>query len=96
MSNDKEQTVVDQIEEKLNALVNENGTITDYKINVSEIFKQARKTFKQQIMKCSIETTQSCWESLVEEFNQELVFTDEDLDAQKQEAEFYYNETFKN
>jgi hypothetical protein len=31
----------------------------------------------------------------MEEFNQELNFTDEDLLNQKKDAEQYYNETFK-
>ena len=57
--------------------------------------KQAKEMEKQQIIDCSIETTQSCWKSLMENLKKELNFTEEDLQNQKDEAEQYYQETYK-
>jgi len=62
---------------------------------MEEEIEKANEMFKQQIIDCCIQTTQDCWKALMEEFGQKLVFTDEDLNAQKNEAEQYYNETFK-
>jgi predicted GNAT family acetyltransferase len=62
---------------------------------MDEEIQQAMEMEKKQIIDCCIETTQFCWISILEELNQELVFTDEDLQNQKNEAEQYYNETFK-
>jgi hypothetical protein len=50
---------------------------------------------KQQILDCCITTTQDVWISAMGAFGQEINFCDEDLEEQKQEAEQYYKETFK-
>lgn len=49
---------------------------------------------KQQIIEACIKTTQDCWISNAEAFGLDLVFTEEDLKNQIEEAEQYYNETF--
>jgi len=60
-----------------------------------KLFKQAKEMEKQQIIDCSIRTTQDVWISAMDALGEEIIFCDEDLEDQKQEAEQYYNETFK-
>ncbi len=57
--------------------------------------EQAKEMEKEQILDCCITTTQDVWISAMAAFGQEINFCDEDLEEQKQEAEQYYNETFK-
>jgi len=103
----KKQTAVEEIQQKIefeikNIQMDMNNEV-EYSMSViknrfekllkySESIKEMEK---QQIIDCSIETTQSCWHSLMEELGHELTFTEEDLQSQKNEAEEYYNETFK-
>ena len=60
-----------------------------------DIVNKAKEMEKEQIMNCSIQTTQDCYVAMMEHLNAPLQFTDEDLSNQKLEAEQYYNETFK-
>jgi len=57
-------------------------------------FSIAKEKEKEQIVKCCIDTTQSCWTSLMDGIGKPLVFTDKDLENQQAEAEQYYNETY--
>jgi hypothetical protein len=84
----KNQTAVEWL---FNNLYNKD-TINDCTLRA---FEQAKEMEKQQIIDCSIETTQSCWKSLMENLKKELNFTEEDLQNQKDEAEQYYQETYK-
>lgn len=63
---------------------------TDKSFFLEELNK-AKEMHKQEIIDCAIETTQSCWISAMEALNQELNFTEEDLQNQKDEAEEYYD-----
>jgi len=58
-------------------------------------FEQAKEMEKQQIIDCSIQTTQDCFISVMNSFGQNINFTEEDLKNQRLEAEQYYNETYK-
>jgi hypothetical protein len=59
-----------------------------------EIIEQAKEIEKEQITNCVISTTQSCFKAAMAYLGQEIVFTEQDLINQKNEAEQYYNETF--
>jgi hypothetical protein len=56
--------------------------------------QQAKEMEKQQIVDCCINTTQDCFRMTMEFMGQEIVFTEQDLINQKEEAEQYYKETF--
>lgn len=90
----KKQTAVEFL---LNLVLGEDSEGNDVRlkdaITFSEI-NQAKEMEKQQIIDCAIETTQSCWISVMDELGEKLTFTEEDLQNQKDEAEQYYNETF--
>jgi hypothetical protein len=60
-----------------------------------DVIKQAKEMEKEQIINCSIQTTQDCYIAIMEQLNAPIQFTDEDLSNQKLEAEQYYNLTFK-
>lgn len=70
---------------------NVTPTLREIKAQI-EMFKEVEK---QQIIDCSIQTTQDCWTSIMEYLGESITFTDEDLQSQKDEAEQYYNENFK-
>lgn len=61
---------------------------------VMELKRQAKQMEKEQITNCFITTTQSCFKAAMAYLGQEIVFTEQDLINQKDEAEQYYNETF--
>jgi hypothetical protein len=58
-------------------------------------FSKFLEVEREQIINCSIQTTQDCYIAIMEQLNAPIQFTDEDLSNQKLEAEQYYNETFK-
>jgi hypothetical protein len=62
---------------------------------VLKILESKLEIEKQQIIDCSIETSQDCFTSVMAYMGQEIVFNEEDLINQRKEAEQYYNETFK-
>jgi hypothetical protein len=89
----KKQTAVEWLWDKINKDYQENGRLRY--AYISNVFIQAKQMEKEQIIKCAIQTMQECFIAVMEEFNQEFHFTDEDLLNQKKDAEQYYNETFK-
>jgi hypothetical protein len=89
----KQQTAVKKAIDLINKDFEENGRLRF--AYVQKVLHEAKEMERQQIIKCAIQTMQECFIAVMEEFNQELHFTDEDLLNQKKEAERYYNETFK-
>ena len=78
----------------LENLISEPYSETDFEHN-EKCWNKAEEMEKQQILDCCITTTQDVWISAMGAFGQEINFCDEDLEEQKQEAEQYYKETFK-
>jgi hypothetical protein len=72
-----------------------NIDVLEFRNQLDLLLEQAKEMEKEQIMNCSIQTTQDCYVAIMEHLNAPLQFTDEDLSNQKLEAEKYYNETFK-
>ena len=89
-----EKTAVEKAIDLINKDFEENGRLRF--AYVQKVLNEAKEMEKQQIIKCAIQTTQECFIAVMQEFNQELHFTDEDLLNQKKEAERYYNETYNN
>jgi hypothetical protein len=87
------QTAVDLAIDLIHKDFEENGRLRF--AYVQKVLNEAKEMERQQIIKCAIQTMQECFIAVMQEFNQELHFTDEDLLNQKKEAERYYNETFK-
>jgi hypothetical protein len=69
--------------------------LTEYlqRMYKSEI-EQAKEMEKQQIIDCSIETSQDCYKAVMAYMGQDIVFNEEDLINQRKEAEQYYNEKY--
>lgn len=57
--------------------------------------QQAKELEKQQIINCCIDTTQDCFISMMSYVNQNISFTEEDLENQRKEAEQYYTKTYE-
>ena len=95
MENTKQQSAVEWLEEQLFDSLGIELTEHQSKMANEIFFKQAKEMFEKQIIDCSIRTTQDCFISLMDYIGQEIVFTKEDLISQRNEAEQYYNETFK-
>ncbi len=85
------QTAVEWLYERLERMIPRTDL---YDIDKREYFNQAKEMEKQQIIDCCINTTQDCFRMTMEFMGQEIVFTEQDLINQKEEAEHYYNETF--
>ena len=81
-------TAVEWLEEKFK---NSHANFINWSL---ENFEQAKEMEKQQIVDCCINTTQDCFRMTMEFMGQEIVFTEQDLINQKEEAEQYYKETF--
>ena len=85
------QTAVEWLIEKLKS----QGLLIGEPNNLVAV-REAKQIEKQQIINACINTTQDCFKSAMNYMGQEIVFTEQDLINQKNEAEQYYNETFKN
>jgi glycine/D-amino acid oxidase-like deaminating enzyme len=70
-------------------------SVIEYYEELTKALEQAKEMERQQIIDCCITTTQDVWISAMAAFGQEINFCAEDLEEQKQEAEQYYKETFK-
>jgi hypothetical protein len=72
--------------------------LSNYDSKMIELFEkeieQAKEMENRQIIDCCINTTQDCFRMTMEFMGQEIVFTEQDLINQKEEAEQYYKETF--
>lgn len=62
--------------------------------SMKQIIEEAKEMEKQQIIDACVNTTQDCFKSAMHYMSQEIVFTEQDLINQRNEAEQYYNETF--
>lgn len=92
----KTQTAVDWYSEKLLGILGSsvNGFSKEQTLANHYALKEAKAMEKKQIMDCCVQTTQDCWTALMDEIGKPLVFTDADIQKQKEEAEEYYNEVF--
>jgi len=72
----------------------ENNTLIDKKVLINKC-KSKQEKERQDIIDACIKTTQDCWQTISEEFKIPLEFTEEDLKNQREEAEQYFEQTFK-
>lgn len=61
---------------------------------IGHLIIEAKEIHKQEIIECSIETTQACWIAAMGALGQEMIFCDDDLIDQRNEALEYYESKF--